>query len=96
MSYGVPVRALANQQRLLPQVLEDTLPGLEPVQPRIRSGIVGHATVEADHLYALQIVALADLVVVGIMRRRHLDDTRAELRIDEIICNDGNFASEQR
>ena len=51
---------------------------------------------DVDHRRHRQPVAQADLVVGGIVRRRHLDRARAEAAIDRCVGDDRNRALEQR
>ena len=45
----------------------------------------GHPAVEIDHAHARQVVAAADLVVVRIVERRHLDQPGAEPGVDMLV-----------
>ena len=49
-----------------------------------------------NHHHARQVVALGNVEVVRIVRGRHLHGAGAELRVHELVGDDGNHAPEQR
>jgi hypothetical protein len=55
-----------------------------------------HPAVEADHGDLLEAVATADLEVVRVMARRHLECARAHVRIDVLVAEDRHLALDQR
>ena len=69
---------------------------LEPVLARVRPRLGGHLPVLVDHHDLRQVVPLAHLEVVRIVRRRHLDRAGAERRIDELIGHDRELAPDDR
>jgi hypothetical protein len=80
---------------------------LELLDHRLASGESVHATeslgngiaerrVLVEDVDLLEIMTQPDLEVVGIVRRRHFHETRPELRIDELIRDDGDLALGQR
>ena len=84
------------EQPLRLKFLDDTFSCFEPVQPREASGGGGHLGVFADHLNAGQVVALAGLEIVGIVRGRDLDGARAELGVGHVVEDNRDLAIHQR
>ena len=66
----------------------------------IQAGVLArrgrHLRVPVDHLDARQVVALAGLEVVGIVRRRDLHRARPESELGHLVENDRNVAIHQR
>ena len=72
-----------DQQAERVQVGDDALARLEAIQAAVGGGcVVVDRRVEREHAEHRQTVALADCMVVGVVRRRHLDDAGAELAVD--------------
>src|SRR5579884_3733473 len=69
---------------------------LEAIELGVRTGGGGHAGIFSDDFHEWQIVPLADLKIVRIVRGRNLYCASAELRIDDRIGNDRNLAAKQR
>ena len=86
---------LRDDPALLAQGLDDGRAGLEPVQPLEGPGRGDDAPV-VEHGDRGQPVALADLEVVRVVRRRHLDRAGAEARVDVVVGDDRDPASGQR
>ena len=77
----------------LPQhVVATAVPILSLESPRA----LGHDTVEVDHLDLIQLVPLADLVIVGVMGGSDLDRATAHFRIRVLVGDDGNLPIHQR
>ena len=62
------------------EVGDDALAGVEAVEPGVGSGGGGHVGVVVDDLDLGQVVALAGLEIVGVVRGGDFDDAGAELR----------------
>ncbi len=79
------------------QVLNDLLARREAIRPRI---LCGHFSVQKsffiENVDLLQIVALADQEVVGIVSRGNFHHPGAKCLIDVIIGNDWQLAPDQR
>ena len=76
---------------------DDLLARVEAVHAAILLGrVVVDLRVEREDLDLRQLVALADGVVVEIVRGRDLHDARAEFAVDVIVGDDRNFAVAQR
>src|SRR5579859_70098 len=86
---------LHDQAKLL-QLLHQVFTRLEAVLPGVVSGLFGHLAVEADHLYARQVVAHPDLEVGRVVRGRDLDRAGAKAGVHRFIGDDGNFAPDDR
>ncbi len=78
------------------EIRHDPLARFEPVETGIAAGLLGHSGVFANDFDLGQIVALAGLKVVGIVRGRDFHDAGAEFGIGQVVENDGNFAIHQR
>ncbi len=86
---------LFKQPQLL-QILHHALPRFHAVEPGISARRGGHLAVLVDHFDARQVVPLARLEIVRIVRRRHLHRARAELRIRQIVQNHRDRPVHQR
>ena len=105
---GVRLDLVEQAQRL--EHLDDALARLETIKAVQRHGRGGHVgafeeigvAVERDlaelveHVDLAQVVALAHVEVVEVMRRRDLDGTRTLLGVGIIVADDGNEAADQR
>ena len=92
----VHVRAgLGDDPALLAQRGDHRRPGLEPVQALERPGHGDHAALVHDG-QARQVVAAADLEVVGVVGRGHLDRAGAELGVDVRVGHHRDAAAGQR
>jgi len=79
------------------QIGDDPLAGLETIQPAIGfRAVVVDFGVGGEDVEQRQFVALADRIVVEIVRRRDLDAAGAEGRVDVFVGDDGNRAARQR
>jgi len=79
------------------QIGDHSFAGLEAIQAAIFVGaVVVDFGIGGEDIEQRQLVALADRVVVEIVRRRDLDAAGAEGRIDVFVGNDGNRAARQR
>ena len=78
-------------------VLDNLLTGLESIHAAVgfRRAVVD-AGVVVENVDDFQVVALADLVVVEIVRRRDLDAAGTEFRVHVVVGNDGYAAAGQR
>ncbi len=77
--------------------LHDFLRQSKRSMPGVRPGVLVHRAVFVDHdVDMAQVVALAHLEVVRIVRRRHLHRARAELRIHEIVLDHRELAPQDR
>ncbi len=73
------------------------LASLEAVQPAVgRRRVVVDRGVECEHADHRQAVALADRVVVVVVRRRHLDHAGAEFAVHVAVGDDRDCAAAQR
>ena len=105
---GVRLDLVKQAERL--EHLDDALARLETIKAVQRHGRGGHVgafeeigvAVERDlaelveHVDLAQVVALAHVEVVEVMRRRDLDGTRTLLGVGIIVADDGNEAADQR
>src|SRR5207248_1949372 len=66
------------------------------IEAGVGAGGGGHFRVFSDHLDFGQIMAAASFKIVEIVRGGELHDTGAELRVGEIVEDDGNLAVHQR
>jgi hypothetical protein len=93
---GVDVRTfLGDDPALGAQGGDDRGTGLQPVQPLERAGDGDDRALVHDR-EERQVVALADLEVVGVVGGRDLHGAGAELRVDVVVGDDGNRAVGQR
>ena len=60
------------------------------------AGLVVHPAVEADHRQLLQLVAAANLEVVGVVAGRDLEHTGAEVGLDVLVGDDRHLAVDDR
>ena len=92
----VHVRAdLGDDPALLAQRGDHRGPGLEPVQALERAVRGDHAVLVHDG-HAGQVVAAADLEVVRVVSRGHLDRAGAERRVDVVVGDDRDAAAGER
>ncbi len=90
------VRLGMHQQAGCPQVVQHRLPGDEAVQAAVFFWrAVVDAGVQPQHAHDRQAVALANSMVVGVVRRRDLDHTGAEVTRHISVGNHGNAAFTQ-
>ena len=81
------------EQPLRVEVRDDAFARLEPVEAAVGCRrVVVQRRVEVEDADLRQAVALADLVVVEVVRRRDLDAAGAELRVDVLVGDDRNVA----
>ena len=87
------VRLGRDQQAFCLQFVEQLLPRVVAVQPLVfgRAEVV-HFGVERQHADRHQLVALADLPVVEVVRRGDLDHAGAEFAVDIVVGDDGDAA----
>src|SRR5215813_3828819 len=78
---GVGVVFDSRQQTTLLQIPQDHLPRFKAIMPRIWTSVLIHHALIIHDVDLLQVVAQAYLEIVGIMGRRHLHRSGAELRI---------------
>ena len=64
---------------------------LPPLHPRELSAVVRHVPVVGEDVDEGEVVPLAALVVVGVMRGRDLDGARAEVLLHECVGHDGQL-----
>ena len=68
------------------EILQNTLAGFEPVQPSIRlRRLVGDRAIRLQHVHTRKLVSLADLEVVRIVSRGHLEGPRPEFQVHVLI-----------
>ena len=70
------------------EVLDDPFTTLKPLHALVGTGLLGHVPLFVNNLHCLQMMALSDLKVIGVMGRRDLQGPGAELRIDICIGDD--------
>src|SRR5262245_23912812 len=78
------------------EICYHSLASLETVQPGVRACRRGHARVLTDHANHRQLMAPSSLEIVWIVRGCYLDDAGPELRVHNLVENDGNLAIHQR
>ena len=74
------------------QVLDDGLAALIAVHAVVLAAVFVDRTVVGDDADDLEVVAKADLKVVGVVCRGHLNSARAEADLAVFVAHDGNFA----
>ena len=85
------------QQALLGQFFDHRLARLHAVQAvEILARLLGHRAVGADDDRQRQLVAQRHLVIVRVVGGRDFDAAGAELRVDEVVGDDGNRLVLQR
>ncbi len=90
------VRLLRHEQPLHLQIGKDPLARLEAIQALVGGRrLAADSGVEREHADRFQAVALPDLIVVEIVRRRDLHAAGPELGIDVLIGDDWNGAPRQ-
>ena len=95
--HGVLVGALAPDQPLLAQRGHDGGRGVAGGQALVRlPGRRVHAPVLADHGDLLELVAAADLEVVGVVAGRDLERAGAELGVDVLVGDDRQAPADER
>ena len=78
------------------QIGDHALAGFEAIEAGVGSGGGGHLGVFVDDLDLGQVVALAGLEIVGVVRGRDLDDAGAEFGVGQIVEDDRDLAIHQR
>ena len=79
------------------QVGDDLPACFEPVEPAVaRRAVLVDLRTEREHRQHGQAVALADRVVVEVVRRRDLDDAGAEFAVDVVVGDDRQLAPAAR
>ena len=91
MAVGLDLDEIA----LLLQIGHDGLAGLVAVHAVVLAA-VDDLRVLVDALDLLQIVAQADLIVVGVVAGRHLHGAGAEAELHVVVRHDGQLAAHQR
>ncbi len=81
----MPVRLALLEQAALLAPGEHALAGFLLVEPCQLAGLLRHEPVGADHHRLGQAVRAADLEVRGVVARRHLKRTGAELGLDALV-----------
>ena len=95
--HGEAVLARCFQQALRLQVGHDLLARDETVEAAVGRGrVVVQRRVEVQHAEHRQSMTLADRVVVGVVRRRDLDDAGAELAVDVRVGDHRDLAAGER
>ncbi len=84
------------EQPLLFQIGHDALARFKTIEPGVRAGVGRHVRIFANHFDLRQIVALARLQIVGIVRGSDLHHAGAELRVGDFIEDDRDRAIHQR
>jgi hypothetical protein len=84
------------EQTLRLEVGETRLRASNRSSPRYAAGAFSLTRALSVKMLIGSRVAHADLVVVEVVRRRHLDDTGAELAVDEGVRDDRDIASGER
>ncbi len=91
------VRLLADEEPLGREIGEHRLARDVAIEPAIlRRRVVAHRRVEVEDRDRREVVAPADLPVVEIVRRRHLDAARAEGLVDVVVGDHRDRATAQR
>ena len=78
------------------QVLGNLLAAVEAVHTDIERTLLRDGTISIEDIDGLQVVGLAQHVVVGVVSRGHLQATRTELDIHVAVLDNGNHAVHQR
>jgi hypothetical protein len=78
------------------EIGDDAAASLEAVEAGIGPGLRGHERILADDFDPGEVVALAALEVVGVVRGCDFDDAGAELRVGQFVEHDGDLAVHQR
>ncbi len=90
----VPVGLAVAEPALGLEVGHHALARLEHRQARVgRPGLGRHAAVLADHRHLVEVVAAADLEVVGVVARGDLQRAGAELGLDVVVGHDRQGSS---
>ena len=88
-----PVPFYLDQQRERLQIGDHLFACHKAVHSAVGGGrVVVDARIQIQHADDRQCVALSDRVVVGVVRRRHLDDAGAKSRVHIGVGNDGDAA----
>ena len=91
------VRLRFRKRSTLLQQLLCLFPRFEPLEPiQLRNCRTIDAAVRVQHIDNRQVMALADLKIQRVMRRRNFQNTSAEFRIDCFVSNNWNFLTRQR
>ena len=69
---------------------------IEAVHAHIQAGGLAERAVVVEDVYALQLVLLAQHIVVHIVGRRHLQATRTELHVHVVVLYHGNHSAHKR
>ena len=97
MGNGVDVVLDMIEEALLLQIGEHALAGLEPVEAAIGfRRIFVDRRVGVENVDHVEVLPAADLEVVEVVGRRHLDRARALLRVGIVVGNDRQLAADQR
>ena len=78
------------------QVLGDGLAAVKAVHADVHSGTFGDGGIVVENVNGLEIVLLAEHVVVLVMRGGYLEAACAELDVDIAVFDNGNHAAHQR
>ncbi|OQA96872.1 MAG: hypothetical protein BWY25_02203 [Chloroflexi bacterium ADurb.Bin222] len=95
VAHRVLIRFHFNQQSFLLKVGDDGPPTLVALQSRVGTGGRVHQAGGRHHVNLREVMAQANLVIGGIVRRRDLDRARAELRQHSLVRHDGNLTPER-
>jgi hypothetical protein len=91
------VGLLGGQKILFSQILYHLLPRGEALEPAVFLGrALVHARIQRHDTDRLEAVAPADLVVVEVVARSNLERAGAELRIDMLVSDDRQPATDER
>src|SRR5260370_8758534 len=84
------------QQTALLQVVQYLLARFVAIEPFVRPTVFIDARLLVHHADLRQVVALSDLKVVGIVRRRDFYGAASKLRISKVIGDDWNLPIDER
>ena len=78
------------------EVFDDLFARGKAIQSLVFAGVFVHCTVVVHDAHDGQVVAQADLEVVGVVRGRDLHRARAEFQIDVVVGDDRDLAPDER
>ncbi len=94
--HGVLVFLHTLEEPLRLKILDNLLTCLEPIHACIGTTVLVDRPVRIHDVDRLEIVLLADLKIVLVVRRRDFQRAGAEVGLDVLVRNDRNFAAQQR
>ena len=95
-AYVMAVILDLNEITLALEILNYLLAALIAVEPVVSTAVFVYSSVVGYNADNVKIMPEADLKVVGIVGRRHLNGARAEAYLAVIIANDGYLAAYER